>query len=337
MSGSWTPSSYRAGDWFGVFGEHATVVLPASEKARAGRIWALVDEGAGFDEVLDALIADGLRELPGFVLVSESEDETKVVIRGPARAEFVVGGETVTVEGSSVTTWAERSLRGVDAMRVEVADAEGAPDLVIREGLVRVARVDRPAYAAPSVVETDDVTPGSDDVTPESVPVVDAEETAFYAVPPAPTDAGPPEAGNWHVGDLARRVFGTADEPPSPEPAGAAVARLTFSGGEVVEVDRVVLVGRAPVPRDPDAAEEPRLVTVTSPQQEISSTHVEIRPGVGPDAGRAVLTDLGSTNGTVLELPGLEPEDLRPWVAVHLTPGAVVDLGDGVTIRVDDV
>ena len=33
-------------------------------------IWALADEGADFDETLDALISDGLRSLTGFVLVS---------------------------------------------------------------------------------------------------------------------------------------------------------------------------------------------------------------------------------------------------------------------------
>jgi hypothetical protein len=54
--------SYRPGDWFGIFGDEATVVLPPSEKARVAGLWALVDAGAGFDEVLDALIADGLRD-----------------------------------------------------------------------------------------------------------------------------------------------------------------------------------------------------------------------------------------------------------------------------------
>ena len=73
--------SYRPGDWFGIFGDQATVVLPPSEKARVPGLWALVDAGAGFDEVLDALIADGLRDLPGFVLVSEVDGETKVVLR----------------------------------------------------------------------------------------------------------------------------------------------------------------------------------------------------------------------------------------------------------------
>ncbi len=94
----------------------------------------------------------------------------------------------------------------------------------------------------------------------------------------------------------------------------------------------MVLVGRAPEARE--ATGEARLVRVPSPQQEISSTHLEIRPGSGADHGSAVVTDLGSTNGTLLLQPGLPPEDLRAGVAVALLPGAVVDLGDGLTIEV---
>jgi hypothetical protein len=114
----------------------------------------------------------------------------------------------------------------------------------------------------------------------------------------------------------------------------APVAKLTFSSGDVVEVDRAVIVGRAPEARRFTSTEQPRLVTVPSPNQEISSTHLEIRPGAGADHGSAVATDLGSTNGTVLVQPGLPPEDLQPGIAVQLIPGAIIDLGDGVTIQV---
>ena len=113
------------------------------------------------------------------------------------------------------------------------------------------------------------------------------------------------------------------------------MARLQLSTGELVDVDRLVLVGRAPdARRFADAGEQPRLVAVDSPHQEISATHLEVRPGTGPDAGVAVLTDLGSTNGTWLVQPGREAEELRAGLAERLLPGAVVDLGDGVTIRV---
>jgi hypothetical protein len=334
--------SYRPGDWFGIFGEQVTVVLPPSEKARVARIWGLVDEGAGFDEVLDALIADGLRELPGFVLVSDSDDRTQVVVRGAAHAEFTTDDETVTVEGSSVTTWAERSLSGVRAMRIDVADAGDAPDLVIRAGLVRIGRTDRPAYVdrvAEPVVE-----PGAERVAepPESASEepageVPLDETSYFPMPgessPSPA-GGQTLPGNWTPGDVARNRPGIPGQAPTPSALATPVASLTFSTGEVVAVDRAVVVGRAPEARHFTAGEPPRLVTVPSPHQEISSAHLEIRPGSGADHDSAVVTDLGSTNGTVLEQPGLPPEDLRPGVAVQLLPGAVIDLGDGVTILV---
>ena len=80
--------SYRPGDWFGIFGRARGRVLPPTEKARVAALWELVDGGAGFDETLDALISGGLRDLPGFVLVSTGEGETRVVLRGAARADF---------------------------------------------------------------------------------------------------------------------------------------------------------------------------------------------------------------------------------------------------------
>ena len=133
--------------------------------------------------------------------------------------------------------------------------------------------------------------------------------------------------------EFARQQPGIPGQPQPPS-VTRPVARLVVSGGETVDVDRVVLVGRAPEARRFAASEQPRLVTVPSPLHEISSTHVEVRPGSGADHGSAVVTDMGSTNGTVLVQPGLDPEDLLPGVAVQLIPGAIINLGDGVTIQV---
>jgi hypothetical protein len=249
----------------------------------------------------------------------------------------------VTVEGSSVTTWAERSLSGVRAMRIDVADADDTPDLVIRAGLVRIGRTDRPAYVdrvAEPVEEPgggERVAPPTESASEEPAGEVPLDETSYFPMPgdssPSPA-GGQTQPGNWTPGDFARNRPGIPGQPPTPSVLATPVASLTFSTGEVVAVDRAVVVGRAPEARHVSAGEPARLVTVSSPHQEISSTHLEIRPGSGADHGSAVVTDLGSTNGTVLEQPGLPPEDLRPGVAVQLLPGAIIDLGDGVTILV---
>jgi hypothetical protein len=289
---TWT---YRGGEWFGVFGENAVVVLPPSEKARVPAVWGLVDDGAGFDETLDALISSGLRDLPGFILVSRDGDETRVVLRGEAYAHFTTGDEVVHVDGDSATTWAERTLTGVSRIHLEVSGEHAPEDLVLTRGLVRIASAEWGGDAPHPDPDHDGLTQGGTSAPERSLP-------------------------------------GIPGQPPAPPVTARPVARLVFSSGEAVDVDRVVVVGRAPEVGSGDA-EPTRLVRVPSPHQEISSTHLEIRPGSGADHGSAVVTDLGSTNGTLLVQPGLPPEDLKAGIAVQLIPGAVLDLGDGVTIQ----
>jgi hypothetical protein len=338
--------SYRPGPWFGILGTHATVLLPPSEKDRVTALWELVDTGAGFDEVLDALIAGGLRELPGFVLVSEAAagstreagTVTKVVVRGAARARFTTADGEVFLEGDESTTWVERSLTGVVASVLEVAGAADGPEVPVElrvdAGLVRVSRVEEPAEVVAPARSPEPEPVAAPDPEPEPAPApVEEHDTADQpAVRSGPGDHdGLTQAGGWSPGPPAPPGI------PGQEPAPAVtrpVARLLFSTGESVEVDRAVVVGRAPEARRFPLEEQPQLLTVPSPQQEISSTHLEIRPGSGADHGSAVVTDLGSTNGTVLVQPGLAPEDLQPGVPVALLPGAVIDLGDGLTISV---
>lgn len=597
--------SYRPGGWFAVFGADVTVVLPPSEKRRVAALWELVDEGAGFDEVLDALIASGLRDLPAFVLLSAAEGgAVRVVVRGTATAVFTADGDEVEVSGSRAATWVERTLEGVSSSRLMLEETGETTDLPIGAGLVRVARVDAPAVAAPAAVDAAETTDPADDAeggaaglavvpvvvpggaaedessepateqpdeasaddepvepgtaapvlvavtdeepvveepveepevetpaapamaeepatfdapaeqpaeapawsfakaepepepepgpelateampelqpevepaaaTPpaaehdgmpplpplpppfpsapaypgndapqDDVPDTDAfpaastEESTGYpsdgsdvdeattdvtpaaggssdessypppppwaaappaapsydAPPPAPSfdapppppppgtpafdappppgfDAPPPppppswgqpapygdvaetpvaepevdgdidhdgmtRAGGWDPSQFARPHPGIPGQPPAPSVTARPVAKLVFSSGETVDVDRAILVGRAPEARRFTSTEQPRLVTVPSPQQEISSTHLEVRPGSGVDHGSAIVTDMGSTNGTVLVQPGLPPEELQPGIAVQLIPGAIIDLGDSVTIQV---
>ncbi len=362
--------SYRPGSWFGIVGDRALVALPPSEKHRVAAIWELVDEGAGFDVTLDALISAGLRDLPGFVLVSTDEGQTDVVIRGAAVATFVVNGEEISVEGSHATTWVERSLHGVERMRIEVESVTGADDddsataYVVDGGLFRVSRIDevpssddafRPVRAlhvveAPvtgsfpglaavtelaAAEETDDETdeppiwePAEEEpVTEVDIPVRSPEPPDWIPEPAldGPTLSVPPPPPHPPPG--------IPGQEPAPD-VTSVVARLVISSGETVDVDRVTVIGRAPETKQFPDDDPPRLVTVPSAHFEISSTHIEVRPGAGADHGSAVVTDLGSTNGTVVVQPGLGPQDLAPGEPVQLLPGALIDIGDGITIQV---
>jgi hypothetical protein len=389
--------SYQPGDWFGIVGERAVVILPPTEKPRVAALWELVDGGAGFDVTLDALISGGLRELPAFVLVSTGEGETRVVLRGPARADFRVGGETVHLEGSGATTWVERSLSDVDRMTIVLQQGDALDGeretYVVDGGLFRISRLDEspahegpdelaeePAYEREFPLDEDDDALEDDEYDDEDdeddedehdeaveadvdeehdeqwdhggdplgAPMVRSPEPPAWRPPPPPPPAQPPtEAMQAPLPDTDHDglTVGGAWQPPAAEPPGipgqppapdvtVPVARLVISNGDVVDVDRAIVIGRAPEARRFNDTEQPRLVTVPSPHLEVSSTHIEVRPGSGADHGSAVVTDLGSTNGTVVVQPGLGPEDLAPGVTVQLMPGALIDLGDGVTIQV---
>jgi hypothetical protein len=362
--------SYQPGDWFGIFGPDLTLLLPGTEKSRVTRLWELVDGGAGFDQVLDGLLSSGLSALAGFVLIGSAAGPTRILLRGAGvRAAVVTGDGPVALEGTETATWSERSFEGVTSLTVAVDPPDGeSRHFPIEQGLVRVSRIDRPehsaarddadthaeprAYAAEPAEPVELVTMAFDAV--DADPVADEEEAAGEALgePPPPLRS----IGSWTADGGAQAptlppppplppLPPTPPPPPlapapvvarQPQPPGVtrSVATLLISNGESVDVDRVVLIGRAPEARRFTSTEQPRLVTVPSPLQEISSTHVEVRPGAGADHGSAVVTDMGSTNGTVLVQPGLGPEELQPGTAVQLVPGAVINLGDGVTIQV---
>ncbi len=319
--------SVTPGEWYAVLGDEVVVLLPPAAKARVAGVWELVDEGAGFDEVLDGLISGGLRELPGFVLVSERAGDVTLVIRGAGVADLMTTDGPLTIAGDADSTWVERHLTGVTGLCLRVADSEGTP-YTLGSGLVRVSSVLQ--GAAPPAVDTGPLATSPEPV-PEPVPEPEREPEPIPEPVPEPPQIPEPEPI-----PIPEPIPEPGHRAPGPAVVPAAVARLVFSSGEVVDVDRVVVVGRAPQPRGLDD-EQALLVSVPSPNQEISSTHLEIRPGVGADLGSAVVTDLGSTNGTLVVQPGRPAEDLQPGIGVRLALEAVVDLGEGVTIRVTAV
>ena len=112
------------------------------------------------------------------------------------------------------------------------------------------------------------------------------------------------------------------------EPAGPPQLRLP--GGEVVILDQPLYLGRRPsLPRiHPGGA--PLLVTLDSPGREVSSTHLAIS-ALG---GTIVARDMLSTNGSIVRVPGAEARTLLRGESAVLTPGTVVDLGDGNVLEV---
>lgn len=111
----------------------------------------------------------------------------------------------------------------------------------------------------------------------------------------------------------------------APAKPGFAISIGTH---QPIPLDVPAYVGRAP--RAPRIVRQhpPRLVTVPSPNGEISGTHV----GISHEADAVVVTDLGSTNGTTVAGAGSTPRTLRQGESLVVGEGAVVDIGDGIRI-----
>jgi hypothetical protein len=310
------------------------VLLPGSQRARVAGLWDLADSGADADALLDALLAEGLSSLDHAAIVAHGDDATRLIVRGaPSAAVASTAGEEI-VSATAGSAWAERLVTGVTSIRLTLT-GDGAVEHLLTPGIARVSVVE---FGTPSTA------PAAP--TPPSVPEPAPAAPMSFGEPeddPTPTGEAPLVDEPWSDNDGQTQAgvpVPDFDRPPipgqeiAPDVVSQPVASLVFSTGDVVAVDRTVLVGRAPEARRFASHDQPHVVTVASPHQEISSTHLEIRPGAGADHGSAIVTDLGSTNGTVLAQPGLEPEDLKAGIAVSLIPGAVLDLGDGVTIQV---
>lgn len=355
-----TRARFAPGDWYAVVGDHVTVLLPGSQRERVATLWDLADAGATADAVLDALLAGGLSSLDHVALVAHDDEATRLIVRGGPTASLASAEGEEVVRASAGAAWAERLVTGVTSIRVTLT-GDGAAEHALTPGIARVSVVE---FGTPTAAPTPQAPP-VEEATPAPVMAAEAEPTpepAAEAEPAAaaPASVGAPEgdptltgespvveqvapAADWSDRDghtVAGPPAPDFDRPPvpgqemAPDVVSQPVASLVFSTGDVVLVDRTVLVGRAPEARRFASHDQPHVVTVASPHQEISSTHLEIRPGAGADHGSAVATDLGSTNGTVLAQPGLDPEELKAGIAVSLVPGAVLDLGDGVTIQV---
>lgn len=162
--------------------------------------------------------------------------------------------------------------------------------------------------------------------------------SAAPVIPPPPmTDLGDHDGATISSAQLAamRRQRAESDDvatqvlPVVPSGSG----RIRVSTGQVVELDRTVIIGRRPRSTRASGDTMPHLVAVESPQQDISRSHLEVRP----ESGSVVVVDLHTTNGSTLLRPGADPVRLHPGEPTLVLSGDVVDLGDGVTVAFEGV
>lgn len=126
-----------------------------------------------------------------------------------------------------------------------------------------------------------------------------------------------------------RRCGETITDPTVVAVPRPVVARLVFESGLVVDVDRPQLLGRRPMA--PDGVDDlPNLVTIPSPDGDISRAHTAIRL----EGWDVLVEDLGSTNGTEVRLPGAEPVRLREHEPALAVVGTQVTLAGTVRFTI---
>jgi len=324
---------YTQGEWYALVAEGLVVMLdPSAPAALVRDAWANLRNGGGLDGQVALFEQVRVDDLPDLAIVDVAGGRVRAVVRGGVEVEVIAHGVPSLLGGHTSGSLTEQVVEDAELVRVRAVPTARV-DRRRRSGvhlpvLAAVVSADAVRIQLRSAVTSSQI----DELTIERPRVATA----------APADSGRRSPNGDRVG--GRRAV---DAPAAPETrawAGdrtsgegsrsshvGAPPRLRLSTGLVVVLDRAVLLGRAPQVSRVTNAELPRLVTVSSPEQDISRTHAEVRV----ESDDVLVTDLHSTNGVLLTPYGEPASRLHPGEPTVLRPGAVVDLGEGVTFTVE--
>ncbi|MCR6494098.1 FHA domain-containing protein [Cellulomonas sp. P24] len=326
---------YTQGEWYAIVAEGLVVMLdPSAPAALVRDSWANLRGGGGLDGQVALFERVRIDDLPDLAIVDIAGGRVRAVVRGGVEVEVIAHGAPSLLGGHTSGSLTEQVVEDVELVRVRA---------------VPTARVDRrkrsgihlPVLAA--VVTADAVRIQlRSAATSSQVDELTIERPRVGAPAAVLGDSGRRDPNGGRLGGRRATDVPAALEPrawPAERTSGdgarpsstGAPARLRLSTGLVVALDRAVLLGRAPQVSRVTNAELPRLVTVASPEQDISRTHAEVRV----EGDDVLVTDLHSTNGVLLTPYGEPARRLHPGEPTVLRPGAVVDLGEGVTFTVE--
>lgn len=232
------------------------------------------------------------------------------------------------------------SLPGVPGEQSD-RDAEVMDSTIL--GYIDPASLSLPTLspAASQALPTPPVVPAANYVAPAaSSGAGSGPLTGPTGITPAPAGtrpAGPrPGGGRPSASMLAAAAALAAEQSPVPEVrlpsvpfAGPGLRISDTAGTRDVGIDATLVLGRNPSVaqvRERDA----RAVSVYPTGGGVSHTHVSVRV----QAGTILVRDLWSTNGTRVKGAGVPPFRLRDGEEVPVTPGTVVELGDGVRLEI---
>ena len=363
--GRWR-ATYTPGSWLLLCGPAAAVVLEPADASWSDLVETLWDEVVSAESIADLaarLAFYRIDTMPSFAAFFWGPDGMRSLVRGGIAVVDADSGDVVAT-GEGVQTWVETGLAGLRQVRLELPAErpEGAFPLPLVVGAVGVSAVfldatdeaalSSPQLAAPAethALDEPELTARTDHenadtrwvempglLVQEPVPAVDEqpEELPTEAEEPAPATTAAvfcawghpnsPSAGRCRV------CTGLIPTQPAQVVGLPVLALLRASNGQTADVVTSVLVGRAPAP-DRARVEDPALLTVTSPSHDISRTHLEVFAS-GWDVA---VTDLHSTNGTVLVGPDGSVRTMEPGETAGVALGTSLELAEGISVLID--
>ena len=253
------------------------------------------------------------------VRVAESADEDHqplIPSNGPSDIPAPLHSE----QGSSVTIMPDRT------------DLSAEPSMI--SGVPLLAGLPRPVTPLGNSIPDDD--PDHDGHT---VARPRKKQTRPASLPALSISVRPPvqavRCGSGHLNPpnaQACRVCGTPIVDRSsfvtPRPS---LGVLRFSTSQTVALDGPILIGRNPPPGQKVDGEVAEAVAIDN--SELSRFHAAVHV----TEWYVYVADQGSTNGTIVRVPGKPDQTLRPYEKVQISPDMIIDLGGAVTFQYSKV
>ncbi|RIX31128.1 FHA domain-containing protein [Amnibacterium setariae] len=292
---------------------------PSTSVSTMSTLWRIAaDDALGLDALVGAIPSRGVAAVDSFAIAALGRVAT-FVVRGGGCADVSVGGRVRRVDARGSEPWYVAELTGVE--RFQLGPLQRSPGDLTRQA--RDLPIDGGVVFGPWLGWSSEAA-----AAPRSAP------TPVQQPAQPPLSSFDPHDTNV-LGDLGRRAASLRrhrGEPPATAPTPETESATAFRLGDRApeRVDAPVYVGRQPRSPRVTGGVLPRLVRVDSPSREVSATHIELRP----TREGLVLTDLESTNGTVVRQPGTGVRRLESGESLPVVPGTLIDIGDGNVIEI---
>jgi hypothetical protein len=347
-------TEYTPGQWIGVVaGNNVAFFDPTFKKEITQDIWQQFKDGATIGELIEKVVSGynaRLSMIPPFAIATTQDKDVHVIVRGDALITTSDEKGTQKITGGTTSTWEEKTIYDPAQVTISLLMDEGTGNdgnnfgiesaIVLTGGMTETLRSvsstgvddDEPEAVTNFFQQVTDSPSESAGATDESEVVTEESENGHMVTCASCGAQFEPEPGTKFCiecgAPLSPEQIAQIPAEPIFDQETAGHGKLVISDGQVIELDKSVLVGRKPSSRIQVNGQEPRLVTVSSPNEDISRSHVTF----ALDGGEVIAQDLHSTNGTTL-VHGGESRKLEVDEQYVVQDGDVFDLGDGVTIR----